>query len=296
MRYVSGESRSDACIFCSKPALPSDAEQLIVHRGRYGFIIMNLYPYNSGHVMVVPNEHVGDLSELEPAAVTGLFDLLPWATECLRRVLKPDGFNIGLNLGSVAGAGVADHLHIHIVPRWQGDANFMPIIARTMVMPELLPITYAKLRAEFEVSAAAVAAEPTGVVAQAGAIPVLAEQRTIALRKAADDSIVLPKGHIEDGEAAYETTIREIDEEMGLYSEPAGWGGVLDFQASGATRRVAYLLLHASPGPEFDTHLGVDTFLFSPDDAVDALTHDPARELLRSLMPDIERLMTEAQR
>ena len=152
LRYVAGDVRHEGCVFCAKPAAGDDVEHLILYRGERAYLIMNLFPYNTGHVMVVPFQHAAELSELDPATNAELFGLLPWLTEAQRRVLRCDGFNIGLNLGAVAGAGISDHLHIHVVPRWQGDANFMPILANTMVLPELIPVTYAKLRAELELS------------------------------------------------------------------------------------------------------------------------------------------------
>jgi ATP adenylyltransferase len=287
MRYVSGETRDASCIFCTKPAGGDDVGALILHRASASYIIMNLYPYNSGHVMVVPNAHAADLSELSPSASRDLWDLVPWASTALRRVFKCDGFNIGLNIGSVAGAGVAEHLHVHIVPRWEGDANFMPILASTMVLPELLPVTYAKIRAELELSARN---EQDGdrIVPQAGAIPVIPSKGSIALRRTADGSLVFPKGHIEEGEAAYQTAIREVDEEMGLIAAPAGWGGMLEFEHGDESRRVAHLILNAEPGPLFDRHLGADTELFRPADALNALTHDAAKEMLRSVLPAVE--------
>src|SRR5690606_12213301 len=120
----------------------------IVHRGESAFLIMNLFPYNTGHLMIVPNEHVASPEAASEAAIQGMAALLPPTLRALRRVLTCDGFNVGFNIGDVAGAGVAGHLHQHIVPRWKGDANFMPILASTMVLPELIPVTYAKVRAE----------------------------------------------------------------------------------------------------------------------------------------------------
>jgi ATP adenylyltransferase len=112
--------------------------------------MMNLYPYNTGHIMLVPNEHANDPEQLPREALQEIGETLPLLTTILRRVFGCDGFNVGLNIGSVAGAGVAAHLHQHIVPRWLGDANFMPIMASTMVIPETIPVTYAKIRAEFD--------------------------------------------------------------------------------------------------------------------------------------------------
>jgi ATP adenylyltransferase len=254
---------------------------------------MNLYPYNSGHVMIIPWQHASDLSELPPEVNRDLWDLIPWVTVALKRVLRCEGFNIGLNLGSIAGAGVSEHLHVHVVPRWEGDANFMPILANTMVLPELLPVTYAKIRAELELSERSSSTDEP-MIQQAGAIPVLPARKAIALRRTDDGSIVLPKGHIEDGEAAFQTAIREVDEEMGLQAVPAGWGGVLEFEYGGTRRRVANLILSAEPGAEFEQHLGSDTELYGLSDAIAALTHDPAREMLKSVAPTIEKLIEGA--
>lgn len=283
MRYVGGEARDSNCIFCTKQAADSDTENLILYRGEHAFVIMNLYPYNTGHVMLVPYQHIADLDELDPARTAAIFELLPWITSAQRWVLRCQGFNIGLNVGSTAGAGIADHLHVHVVPRWEGDANFMPLLANTMVLPEMIPVTYAKLRAEIELSALARGANDRAVP-QAGAVVVLPETGKIALRRAADGSMVLPKGHIEEGEAAYQTAIREVDEEMGLRAQVVGWAGTLRTSVNGEERLIAHLITVAEPGPTFAEHLGQDTFLFEPREAVAALTHEPARELLRSIL------------
>ena len=148
MRYVAGADREEGCIFCNRLAEEDDVQSLILHRGERAFVIMNLYPYNTGHLMIVPNAHVASPEDAEPEVMREMAELRGPVLRALRRALSPDGFNLGLNVGAPAGAGVADHLHEHVVPRWQGDANFMPILASTMVMPELIPVTYAKLRAE----------------------------------------------------------------------------------------------------------------------------------------------------
>jgi ATP adenylyltransferase len=148
MSYVGGGKREPGCIFCNRLAAKDDAHTLIVHRGPRSFVIMNLFPYNTGHVMIVPNEHVASPEEAEAATLAEMATLRAPLLSALRRALSADGFNLGMNIGAVAGAGVADHLHEHVVPRWQGDANFMPILAGTMVIPELIPVTYAKIRAE----------------------------------------------------------------------------------------------------------------------------------------------------
>ena len=141
MRYVGGQAGEEGCLFCNRRAGGDDVRALVLHRGERAFVIMNLFPYNTGHLMLVPNGHVASPEAAEPAALTELATLLPPALRALRRVLGCDGFNVGLNVGAVAGAGVADHLHQHVVPRWPGDQNFMPIIGRTKTLPELLADT-----------------------------------------------------------------------------------------------------------------------------------------------------------
>jgi ATP adenylyltransferase len=142
-------AKQPGCVLCEKvhadPA--KDPENLLLYRGQHCFIIMNLYPYNTGHLMVVPYLHTSDLVGLEPETMTELADLTRRSVALLKATLKPDGFNLGMNLGRVAGAGIDDHLHQHIVPRWGGDTNFMPVLADTHTMPELLPDTFAKLKA-----------------------------------------------------------------------------------------------------------------------------------------------------
>ncbi|MBA3275192.1 MAG: HIT domain-containing protein [Chloroflexia bacterium] len=147
MAYVTGTAEP-GCVFCNALASNDDVGSLIVHRGVYAFVILNLYPYNTGHLMVVPNAHVRDPAALSSGARAEMAELTASFCTGLRLVMGCDGLNIGMNLGSAAGAGIADHLHQHIVPRWTGDANFMPIVGGTKVLPELLPATYAKIRAE----------------------------------------------------------------------------------------------------------------------------------------------------
>jgi ATP adenylyltransferase len=149
MSYVLGGAREEGCLFCNRLAADDDVAALILHRGERAFVIMNLFPYNTGHVMIVPTAHLASPEEADAETQRELAALRGPVLRALRRVLSPDGFNLGLNIGAVAGAGVTDHFHEHVVPRWTGDANFMPILAGTTVMPELIPVTYAKLRAEF---------------------------------------------------------------------------------------------------------------------------------------------------
>jgi ATP adenylyltransferase len=149
MAYVGGSTREPGCVFCNRLASDADTEHLVVHRGAHVFAMLNRYPYNTGHLMVAPRQHVASPEDLSDDALTELMQLTRGMIRALRRTLSCDGFNVGFNVGAVAGAGIADHVHQHIVPRWVGDANFMPILAGTMVIPELLPVTYAKVRAEF---------------------------------------------------------------------------------------------------------------------------------------------------
>ena len=139
MAYIKGENRatSDECPFCRAPKLP-DADGLIVARGASVFTVLNLYPYNSGHLMVCPYRHVADYTELDEAETTELAEHTKLAMTALRAASGAQGFNIGMNMGGVAGAGIAGHLHQHVVPRWGGDTNFMPVVAGVKVLPQLL--------------------------------------------------------------------------------------------------------------------------------------------------------------
>ena len=144
MEYILSD-KSDGCIFCDKPKETNDRENLILWRGEQSFIIMNFYPYNNGHLMVVPYDHIGDLMSLNESQNAELMAGIAKCTDILQRLFKPDGYNIGMNLGRVAGAGIDDHLHFHVVPRWSGDTNFMPILGHIKVISEGLWETYDKL-------------------------------------------------------------------------------------------------------------------------------------------------------
>ncbi|MFY9264733.1 MAG: HIT domain-containing protein [Solirubrobacterales bacterium] len=137
------------CIFCDKPAEENDAENLIVHRGENAYVILNGYPYNNGHVMVVPYKHLAEYHALEPETRDELGALTALSLEVLGACYDPGGFNVGINQGAAAGAGIAAHLHQHIVPRWAGDTNFMPVVADTRVLPEGLAMSYEKIRDGF---------------------------------------------------------------------------------------------------------------------------------------------------
>jgi ATP adenylyltransferase len=147
MAYIKGENKPSGaadCPFCEIPALP-DADGLVVARGTAVFAVLNLYPYNSGHLLVCPYRHVADYAELEEAETAELALFTQRALTALRKASGAQGFNVGMNLGSVAGAGIAAHLHQHVVPRWGGDTNFMPVVGHTKVLPQLLRDTHALL-------------------------------------------------------------------------------------------------------------------------------------------------------
>ncbi|MCL4459416.1 MAG: HIT domain-containing protein [Chloroflexi bacterium] len=142
--YILGE-KATGCIFCEKARENRDRENYILYRGERGFIMLNLYPYNNGHLMVVPYAHVCGLEELDEATLAELMRLVKRGTAALQRAMNPEGFNIGMNIGKVAGAGIADHVHLHVVPRWAGDTNFIPVLSDTRLIPELPETTYERL-------------------------------------------------------------------------------------------------------------------------------------------------------
>jgi ATP adenylyltransferase len=148
-RYVSRAMPSDDCIFCAKSAEGRDEENLILTRGKTCFVLLNLFPYTTGHLMVAPYNHGASLLEYPAETLHEMMDLAAEAERHLRAVYRPHGLNAGLNLGECAGAGVAGHIHLHVLPRWSGDANFMTTIAETRVMPEELGETWRKLSAAF---------------------------------------------------------------------------------------------------------------------------------------------------
>ena len=140
MAYIKGEGKGGGCPFCSIPAL-DDEEGLVVARGEQAYAVLNLYPYNSGHLMVVPFRHIAAYDELTPQEAGEVGALTQHSLRALRHATGAQGFNVGMNLGSIAGAGIAAHLHQHVVPRWGGDTNFMPVVGGTRVLPQLLPAT-----------------------------------------------------------------------------------------------------------------------------------------------------------
>ena len=150
MAYVSTADESDGCIFCDQLNENNDEATHILFRGERVFVILNSFPYNTGHLMVAPDRHVGELSDLDYGERCELMDVTSKSVEVVRAAMNADGFNIGLNLGRIAGAGIPGHVHVHVVPRWGGDTNFMPVLADTKVLPEMVDDTAAKLRPGFE--------------------------------------------------------------------------------------------------------------------------------------------------
>jgi len=146
--YIQQE-KPEGCILCEKPRQNNDTVNYILYRGEKNFVILNSYPYNPGHLMVAPYRHVANLEELTDAERNEHFEMVSRSIKLLRRVFNPGGFNIGINIGKVAGAGIDDHVHTHIVPRWQGDVNFMPVLSDVRVVPEALAETYKKLESKF---------------------------------------------------------------------------------------------------------------------------------------------------
>jgi ATP adenylyltransferase len=152
MKYIQGAATSEesSCIFCDKQKPRDDKAELILLRGEHCFVMMNLYPYNNGHLMIAPYRHVGDIENLTLPEMSESYMLLKRCIIALRQVMAPHGFNLGINLGRVAGAGIVDHIHQHIVPRWNGDTNFMPVIADTKVISESLEEGWRRLKEAFE--------------------------------------------------------------------------------------------------------------------------------------------------
>ena len=152
MRYIEAAAREDeeGCFLCTSPELGDDEKALVLARRGSAFAILNAYPYNPGHLLVAPFRHVGELGDLTDHEVLDSTHLVQRSLAVLGEVMQPHGHNVGLNLGRVAGAGVPGHVHWHVVPRWNGDTNFMPVIGETRVLPEALETTYAKLRPKFD--------------------------------------------------------------------------------------------------------------------------------------------------
>ncbi len=146
--YIKRAGRTeDTCIFCTLPQEGRDRENRILYQGRRAFAILNTFPYNSGHLMIVPHRHIADPAELADDEALEMYHLSTATMEAIRDTYHPEGFNVGMNIGRAAGAGIVDHLHLHVVPRWVGDTNFMPVIGEVKVLPEDLTETYDRLAA-----------------------------------------------------------------------------------------------------------------------------------------------------
>jgi ATP adenylyltransferase len=150
MTYIENHEKEDGCVFCNEQAKADSAENLIAFRGNLAYVILNRYPYTSGHLMVVPFDHKPNLEELDPATRAEMMELTARCMTILRNVYKAKAFNMGANIGEAAGAGVLGHVHIHIVPRWSGDTNFMSSTAATRVLPEALEDTYRRIKEGFQ--------------------------------------------------------------------------------------------------------------------------------------------------
>ena len=140
----------DGCVFCEKARDHRDRENLVVYRGERCYVILNIFPYNIGHLMVIPYQHTSDLCDLPVETYTEMLQLTALTIAAMKRSMHPDGFNLGMNLGRIAGAGIAEHLHMHVVPRWAGDTNFVTVIGQTRVLPEALERTWEKLCKAFD--------------------------------------------------------------------------------------------------------------------------------------------------
>ncbi|MCI0634117.1 MAG: HIT domain-containing protein [Actinobacteria bacterium] len=150
IRAAKQPTADDGCIFCDLPQEGDDAKARILARAEHAFVLLNSFPYNPGHLMVAPFQHTGEFGALSPEEHADVDRLISASIDALQGEMEPHGYNVGMNLGRVAGAGIPDHLHWHVVPRWNGDTNFMPVVGQTRVLPELLEETYEKLRPRFE--------------------------------------------------------------------------------------------------------------------------------------------------
>jgi ATP adenylyltransferase len=148
-QYVQKEKTGGGCVFCNAAAAGRDADNLVVYRGQKNYIILNLYPYSTGHLMVVPYEHVDTLQDASRETLDEMMLLVQRSQRHLQEIYRPPGFNLGMNLGESAGAGIAEHIHMHVLPRWPGDTNFITTVAETRVLPEDLATTWRKLREAF---------------------------------------------------------------------------------------------------------------------------------------------------
>jgi len=149
LAFVEKASRRSGCIFCEKPALKQDGKSFILWRGRHAYVIMNIYPYNNGHLLIAPYRHIAAIENLPEPVLFDMMRLVQQSLRAIRKAYAPEGFNLGVNQGKVAGAGIEHHIHLHIVPRWGADTNFMPLLGETRVLPQHLKASYQRLKAAF---------------------------------------------------------------------------------------------------------------------------------------------------
>lgn len=151
MEFITSGTKAEGCVFCSLPGAPTkhDPENLILHRGKHAFVILNKYPYNNGHLMVVPFAHTADFASLAPEVGAEIFLLGQSCVRALAETYQAEGYNLGMNLGAAGGAGIKEHLHLHVLPRWVGDTNFLPVLGETKSMPQHLRASYDALAGYF---------------------------------------------------------------------------------------------------------------------------------------------------
>ena len=149
LAFIEQVSHGSGCIFCEKPALHQDGKTFILWRGRHAYVLMNIYPYNNGPLLIAPYRHIGALEDLPDTILLDMLRLVQRSIKAVRKAYAPEGFNIGVNQGKVAGAGIEHHIHLHIVPRWSADTNFMPLLGETRVLPQHLKASHARLKAAF---------------------------------------------------------------------------------------------------------------------------------------------------
>jgi len=150
LEYIVNNNPDEGCIFCEFPKQDNDTDNHILVRGKYSYVLMNAFPYSNGHLLIPPYRHIHDICDLTDEENLEIMQLTSRCCRALKEICRPDGFNVGMNLGAAAGAGIADHLHLHIVPRWRGDTNFMAVLSDVKVIPEALHRTYEKLKTAFD--------------------------------------------------------------------------------------------------------------------------------------------------
>ncbi len=155
LAFIEQVSHGSGCIFCEKPALHQDEKTFLLWRGRHSYVLMNIYPYNNGHLLIAPYRHIASLEDLPETVLLDMLRLVQRSIKAVRKAYAPEGFNVGVNQGKTAGAGIEHHIHLHIVPRWSADTNFMPLLGETRVLPQHLKASYARLKAAFGVGRSA---------------------------------------------------------------------------------------------------------------------------------------------